>query len=33
MSAKFKATAPLALAIAIISFVWVEFSANFTFTG
>jgi hypothetical protein len=31
MSAKFKATAPLALAIAIIAFVWVEFAANFTF--
>jgi uncharacterized protein DUF1097 len=31
MSAKFKATTPLALAIAIISFVWVEFAANFTF--
>src|ERR1700753_4155607 len=31
MSEKLKATAPLALSIAVLSFLYVEFSANFTF--
>jgi hypothetical protein len=31
MGAKLRATLPLALSIAVIGFLWVEFSANFTF--